>query len=279
MITAPINKIIPYSVVDGPGNRVSVFVQGCNLHCAYCHNPETQNLCEGCGLCVEQCPAGALSLSGGKVAWEEDRCCQCDTCIRVCPHFASPKVTRMTPQEVYGKICESIPFIRGITVSGGECSLYPEFLTALFRLVKGRGLTCLMDCNGAVDLSRYPELMELCDGVMLDVKSWDPEVFRALTGLDNGVVKRNLTYLSGIRRLEEVRVVCAPGYVDAEACIRGIAAALGPEETAAHLLKLIRFRPFGVKGPMRAQSAPGMGYMQSLQALAEEAGFTRIQII
>ena len=46
---AVINKIIPLSVVDGPGCRTSVFVQGCNIACAYCHNPETQQLCSGCG--------------------------------------------------------------------------------------------------------------------------------------------------------------------------------------------------------------------------------------
>ena len=53
---AVINKIIPLSVVDGPGCRTSVFVQGCNIACAYCHNPETQQLCSGCGLCVSQFP-------------------------------------------------------------------------------------------------------------------------------------------------------------------------------------------------------------------------------
>ena len=41
MITAPVNKIIPFSSVDGPGNRTAVFFQGCNWDCCYCHNPET----------------------------------------------------------------------------------------------------------------------------------------------------------------------------------------------------------------------------------------------
>ena len=59
---APVNRILPLSTVDGPGCRAAVFLQGCNLACAYCHNPETQNLCTGCGACVPACPAGAPFL-------------------------------------------------------------------------------------------------------------------------------------------------------------------------------------------------------------------------
>ena len=164
-LTAPINKILPYSVVDGPGNRVAIFFQRCNIHCAYCHNPETQNLCRNCGACVEECPGQALRMVNGQVCWAAEKCLGCDRCIQVCPNRASPKVTEMTPEQVFERICESLPFIRGITVSGGECSLYPEFLEKLFLLTREKHLTALMDCNGTIDLSRYPRLMTLCDGV------------------------------------------------------------------------------------------------------------------
>ena len=59
---AVVNRIIPFSSVDGPGNRTAVFLQGCNINCKYCHNPETRKLCVQCGTCVKQCPAGALSF-------------------------------------------------------------------------------------------------------------------------------------------------------------------------------------------------------------------------
>ena len=67
MITAPVNKIIPFSSVDGPGNRTAVFFQGCNWDCCYCHNPETRNMCTGCMACVQVCPVGALQNENGKV--------------------------------------------------------------------------------------------------------------------------------------------------------------------------------------------------------------------
>ena len=59
---APVNRVIPFSSVDGPGNRTAVFLQGCSLNCLYCHNPETRNLCRACGQCVSVCPGGALQV-------------------------------------------------------------------------------------------------------------------------------------------------------------------------------------------------------------------------
>ena len=62
MITAPVNKIIPFSSVDGPGNRTAVFFQGCNWDCCYCHNPETRNMCTGQRACVQVCPVGHFKM-------------------------------------------------------------------------------------------------------------------------------------------------------------------------------------------------------------------------
>lgn len=103
----------------------------------------------------------------------------------------------MSAEEVFEEVSGNLPFIRGITVSGGECCLYPEFLKELFGLCKEAGLSCLIDSNGMVDFSLYPELLELSDGVMLDVKSWDPEVYRRLTGADNAVVKKTWSFSGG----------------------------------------------------------------------------------
>ena len=278
-IEAPINRILPYSVVDGPGNRVAVFVQGCNLHCAYCHNPETQRLCDHCGACVAACPAGALEMRDGRVRWQPEKCVRCDRCLQRCERFASPKVRWMSPDEVMAKVGESMPFIRGLTVSGGECALYPAFLEALFRRAHDAGLTCLMDSNGAVDLTLQPSLLEVCDGVMLDVKAWDAQVFRALTGGDAGIVKKNLSALAAADKLEELRIVVVEGLVDADDCIDGIARLLGPELTARQRLKLIRFRPFGVRGALERAPQPPMALMRRLEQRAAAAGFTDILVI
>ena len=101
----PVNKIIPFSAVDGPGNRTAVFVQGCNFNCRYCHNPETRSLCRSCGECVEKCPKQALYIENGKVLFHPELCCGCDTCIKTCRFDASPRIRYMNAQEVYQEIC------------------------------------------------------------------------------------------------------------------------------------------------------------------------------
>lgn len=240
---ALINRIIPFSNVDGPGNRCAIFFQGCPLHCAYCHNPETWRICDHCGQCVAGCPAGALTLRAGKVVWEESRCVGCDQCIHVCPHHASCKVSELTPEALLDRVAETFPFIQGITVSGGECMLYADFLTEFFRLVKAAGKTCLIDSNGMIDFRQYPELLQLCDGVMLDMKAIDDNFHRQLTGASNRQVLDNLTLLLEAGKLEEVRTVLLPEFSEQnQKTVRGVNERLQGKIR----YKLLRYRPFGV---------------------------------
>ena len=274
---APVNKIIPFSLVDGPGSRCSVFLQGCNIACAYCHNPETQNLCYECGLCVDQCPAGALYRQGKHVRWNKDACVQCDTCIHACPHKASPKIEWVTPRKVFEIVNSYQPFIRGITVSGGECMLHPEWMRELFGLCREAGLGTLIDSNGCVDFARHDDLLAVTDGVMLDVKAWDDGVFRRLTGHGNDAVKRNLALLADAGKIQELRIVVVPDWNDPEATIAGIAEVLG-ERVATTPLKLIRFRRFGVVGELANAASPTDERMAELEELARATGFTDIQL-
>lgn len=274
---APINKIIPFSLVDGPGSRCSIFLQGCNIACAYCHNPETQNLCQGCGVCIEQCPAGALSIECHHAKWNRDACVQCDTCIRVCPHKASPKIEWHSPSEVFETVRSYLPFIRGITVSGGECMQHAGWLHELFVLCRDAGLGTLIDSNGMVDFSVHEDLLAVTDGVMLDVKAWDPATFLHLTGSDNAPVLKNLSYLAEVDKIEELRIVVVPRWNDPKATIEGIAATLG-SKVATTRLKLIRFRPQGVVGELSQMPSPTDETMAGLEELARGRGFGDVHL-
>ncbi len=244
MKTAAVNKIIRFSNVDGPGNRTAIFFQGCNFRCLYCHNPETIHHCVGCGACVAACPAGALTMEDGKILWNEGLCVQCDTCIRICPHSASPKVRHMTVEELLQQVRRTAPYISGITCSGGECTLEMEFLMDLFTQVKAMGLSCLIDSNGSFDFSRDPRILEVCDGVMLDVKAVEPGWSRELIGSLPDMVLKNLDYLLSVGKLQEVRTVLLPGRDrENEETVRCVAEKIGSRCT----YKLICYRPFGVR--------------------------------
>lgn len=289
----PVNKIIPFSSVDGPGNRTSIFLQGCNINCRYCHNPETRNLCIHCGICVPGCPVGAITLAEERVIYHPERCIQCDQCIQICPHGASPKIMMLDPMEVFLLAKKQMPFIRGITVSGGECTLYPEFLTELFGLCKEEGLTTLIDSNGTMDFSTQPELLRWTDGVMLDIKAWSEKDSIALTDTGNRIVLNNLQFLLQAGKLQEVRTVVAPELFHVEETVVNTARLLANylrelpkvdtidsgNQDKKILYKLIQYRQVGVRPEYRDTREPDEDYMNHLLTLVREQGYQEVIII
>ncbi|MBR3504593.1 MAG: YjjW family glycine radical enzyme activase [Clostridia bacterium] len=279
MKTAPVNKIIPFSNVDGPGNRTSIFFQGCPFNCLFCHNPETINLCVGCGDCVAGCPAGALSLGEGRALWDSKACVQCDACIRTCPHGASPKVRWMTVEEVLREVKRSAPYIDGVTTSGGECTLQNEFLIELFGEVKKLGKTCLIDSNGSFDFEKDPRVLAVCDGVMLDVKAVEPAWCRRLTGRGPEMPLKNLDYLLRAGKLQEARTVIFPGRdAENEETVRYTARRVG----GACDYKIIRYRPYGVREAYRGmlgEYETEADYAEKYALMARELGASRAYVV
>ena len=273
---ALVNKIIPFSSVDGPGNRTAIFLQGCNFNCQYCHNPETIHLCGHCGVCVGACPTGALERAGETVTWDPGKCCQCDACLKACPNGSSPRTRKMTPQQVMDEVKKNMPFIRGITVSGGECTQWPRFVTTLFALAKKAGLHTLLDTNGSYDLSADPSLLAVTDGFMLDVKAWDFSVHQRLCQAENDIVKHNLAFLAACGKLTELRTVVVPGVGDPEETVRQAALVAAGGQTR---YKIIRYRPFGVREPYKSQIVPpDDGFLNHLADLARSCGLSDVVI-
>lgn len=269
-ITAPVNKIISFSCVDGFGNRTAIFLQGCNQDCLYCHNPETIHMCTSCGACVKVCPGQALSMREGTVIYHKELCCNCDNCISVCKACASPKISWLSAQALFEQVKDYLPFIDGITTSGGECSLYLDFLLEFYSLIKAAGKTTYMDTNGQVPLWERPDVLAVMDKAMVDLKAGTDEDHKKLTGRTAKLPIDNIQRLAEMGKLYEIRTVVVPGVVDNRKTVEvGSRLIAGYPEVR---YKLIKFRHYGVRKNFSATPEPSDEMMNELKMIAEVSG-------
>ncbi|MBU5255441.1 YjjW family glycine radical enzyme activase [Tissierella praeacuta] len=279
MNRAKVNKIIDMSVVDGPGNRTAIFFQGFNFNCFYCHNPETINHCINCLECIEKCPANALDTIDNKVIWNSFKCVDCDTCIKICKYDASPKIYNMTVEDIMKRIEYNRPFIKGITTSGGECTLQAKFLVELFKETHKIGLNNFVDTNGGGDLSEEKELVETADKFILDIKAVDRDEHFYITKQYNDVVIKNVKYLAGLGKLYEIRTVVIKGINNYET-IDNITKLLQPYlENQDIRYRITRYRPFGVRQEFSNHEPPDDEEMEKLKSIAVNNGFKSIILV
>ncbi|MCI5109769.1 MAG: YjjW family glycine radical enzyme activase [Marivita sp.] len=249
-----ISRVLRWSVVDGPGNRLVLFLQGCNFNCPGCHNPHTIGVCNDCGDCIPACPTDALTLVDGRIAFDPTLCTDCDECLRACPISANPMVRRMSVEDVLVLLRRDVAFLNGLTVSGGEATMQLKFVRALFAAVKAAPdlahLTCFVDSNGHLGPQGWAKLLDVTDGVMLDIKAFDPDRHRNLTGQGNERVLASARLLAKAGKLAELRFLLVPGQTDNTDeidALRDFARSLGP----GIRLRLNAFQHHGVRGPAR----------------------------
>ena len=273
---APVNRILPFSAVDGPGNRTAVFLQGCPFNCLYCHNPETIRPCDGCGTCLSVCPTGAIRREGSVIRYDREKCVMCDACIHACPKSSCPRLRHLTAEETMAEVRKNLPFVRGVTVSGGECTLHRDYLLELAELCRAEGLDLLLDSNGSHDFETDPALTAAIGGVMLDVKAWDADEHQRLCGHDNAAVLRNLRFLPRVGKLAEVRTVVVPEQMNAEETVRNVSRTLSAMGAGDVRYKLIRFRPNGVRAEYKRFRSPTEAELEALATLARAEGMRNI---
>jgi len=218
-----------YAIHDGPGIRTTVFLKGCALTCAWCHNPESQAVgyeamvrehrCIRCGACVDECGHGAITWTDGGPATDRARCTACGDCAAVCYAEARERVGRlMTVDEVLAEVAKDVPFYEesggGLTLSGGEPMLQREYTTALLRGAKARGYHTALDTCGFAPWESFERLRGLVDVFLYDVKLMDDARHRRFTGVTNVPILENLQALSAHGHHIVLRVPVIPGVSD-----------------------------------------------------------------
>ncbi len=223
---ATVSRILSYSIVDGPGNRLVIFLQGCNFNCAACHNPHTIGECTHCGDCIPACHVDALSLVDGRITYDPVACDHCDACLEACPISANPMVRDYSVAEILELARRHRPFLSGVTVSGGEPTKQLDFVIELFRAIRQdeelADLTCFIDSNGHLGSSGWESVLPVTDGVMLDIKSFDNPLHEALTGKPNVQSLESARIVNAAGKLHELRFLLIPGKTDGEAELDGL---------------------------------------------------------
>ncbi|MHC4944740.1 MAG: glycyl-radical enzyme activating protein [Planctomycetota bacterium] len=228
-----------FALHDGPGIRTTVFFKGCDLECRHCHNPESQDLekeriyrqdrCLLCKACVEGCGVGALSVRGERIEYAPDRCVRCGSCSAVCCAEATEMVGyEMSPSEIVEAVERDRVFYDesggGVTISGGEPLIQPEFLAEILEACKEKGLHTALDTSGHADWEVIDSIQPNVDLFLYDLKLMDGKRHRTFTGITNASILKNLKNLSERRQDVVIRFPLIPGINDDEENLKSLGA-------------------------------------------------------
>lgn len=242
------------SLDDGPGIRTVVFFKGCPLSCTWCHNPESKrptaelafdgSECIACDSCIGVCSANALSRKNDGFV-DRMKCTQCFRCADVCPSGALSRVGKaMTIDEVMAAIGKDMPFYKnsggGVTLSGGEPTLYMKYASELLRECKRKKIHTLIETCGFFDWNEFEEkIFPWTDMVYFDIKLMDSILHKKYCGVHNDKILKNFEKLVGIAKKRKIsllaRTPLVPTITDTEENLSAIAkylAGLGIKKSA-----------------------------------------------
>ena len=249
-VTAPIFDVQRFSIHDGPGIRTLVFFKGCNLRCAWCQNPESQQVapvisfyasrCDDCLRCADACAQGAVNAEGYRI--DHERCNLCLACVEACPEGAlKPIGEQLTPDRLLERILADSAYYDssggGVTLSGGEPTLYPKFVDRLLDLCRERNVHAAIETCGTFSYDRWRAILRKLDLIYFDLKIMDEARHREATGRGNRTILANARSLVADGFPVEFRLALVPGYTDTPENLEAIADFLASlNQSRLHLL-------------------------------------------
>jgi pyruvate formate lyase activating enzyme len=292
MTTGVVLDVQRFSIHDGPGIRTTVFLKGCPLNCAWCHNPESRDprpelalrveRCLACGACTAFC---GRELAGPLRDGEHPGflCERCGRCAAACPADARELAgTATTVDALLARLERDRPFYDasggGVTFGGGEplAAVNAPFVLEALVAAGERGLHRAVDTCGHVDPDVLRTAADRCELVLFDLKLADPERHRAETGVDNALVLRNLHELSAQGVELRLRVPLIPGRTDDTANLDGLADIVNGLPNR-HVVHLLPYHALGRDKAGRFGLADRLGDVTPPTAAAVEAAAERLR--
>ena len=292
-----VSDIQRFSLHDGPGIRTTVFLKGCNLRCAWCHNPETisprpqmqlfLDKCIACGACFQACQHGGHQKDDqGRHVFRREACVACGQCAKTCYAEGLVLVGReMSVGEVMAQVSADRAFYTdsggGVTISGGEPLLQRQFTLGILQECRRQQLHTALETNLAWPWEQVREVLELTDLVMADIKVLDDDEHRRWTGASNERVLDNVRRVGQMGKPLIIRTPIVPGLNDREEAVAAIAEFLRDvpnleyyELLAYHPLGSGKYQSLGMAYELPNALRPEKATMRRLAAVARKSGVT-----
>ena len=285
-----------FSLNDGPGLRVIVFLKGCPLSCKWCSNPESQSYqteilynsknCIDCHDCQTSCSHQAIDVRRPYKLLRE-HCTACTDCVQNCFANALTVIGEdMTVAQVMEKLEKEDTMFRysggGVTLSGGEPLMQADFAMEIFKACKANGWNTAIETTGYASEESIRKCIPYIDLVLMDFKQIDSAVHKKFTGVENERIKKNARLISSLAKEMIARVPVIPMFnADRESIYEiGKFVKTLPNIKEIHLLPYHRFGlgkyklmgwDYGLSDEIKT---PDEAYMKELKEMVTSLGLT-----